>query len=259
MGEIKSMIKTIGVYTKNFSLYHDLIKTLKRRNIPYVSLSSIDRIPHRIGVILTSHSEIHDIKNPRVIAADAYESIDQAVDKAMHMLIGKPLYTQVFIGIDPGEKPGVAVVGDDILLQKTQVRSPEEVYKLVKWILSEYPARETIIRVGHGSILTRNRIINSLIPLGVSIEIVDESKTSPSTKPRAKRDPEAAAAIALLRGGRVQRQLPLEPTKGEIKRIQEQSRRLSEGKYTISKESALLVLKGKLSLREALERERKRL
>ena len=250
-----SPIKTIGIYTKNFSLYHDLLKTLKKRKIPYVSLTSLDHIPHRIGVIVTSNNEIHDIKTPKIIAADAYESIDKALDKALHMLIGKALYTQVSIGIDPGEKPGVAVVGDDILLQKTQVNSPEDVHDTIKWILAEYPARECIIRIGHGSIIIRNRIINSLIPFGVPIEIVDESKTS-LDHPRSKRDIEAAAAIAMLRGGKVQSRLPLKPTKGEIKRIQEQSRKISEGLFTISKDSAILVLKGKISLKEAVEREK---
>jgi len=254
-GRDKINMKTIGIYTKDFALYYDILKVLKKRKIPYVSLSSMEHIPHRIGVILTSNSEIHDIKTSKVIAADAYESIDQAVDKALHILIGKTLYTQVSIGIDPGEKPGIAVVGDDILLQKKQVDSPEEVYETIRWILSEYPARECIIRIGHGSITIRNRIINSLIPLGVSIEIVDESKTS-LDHPRSKRDVEAAAAIAMLKGGRVQRRLPFEPTKGEIRRIQEKSRILSEGRFTISKENAILVLKGEITLREAVEKEK---
>ena len=57
-------MKTLGIFTKDFSLYHDLIKTLRRRKIPYVSLVSKSNIPRRIGVILTSHSELHDIKSP---------------------------------------------------------------------------------------------------------------------------------------------------------------------------------------------------
>ena len=111
-------MKTIGVFTKNFSLYYDLIKTLKKRKIPYVSLSAINHIPSKIGVVLTSNNELHDIKSQKVIAADAYDTIDHAVDLALQMLIGKDLYSKVFIGVDPGDQPGIAVVGDDILLQK---------------------------------------------------------------------------------------------------------------------------------------------
>ena len=250
-------MKTLGVYTKDFSLYYDLIKTLKKRKIPYVSLTSISHIPSRIGVILTSNNELHDIKLQNVIAADAYDTVDHAVDLALQMLIGKDLYSKIFIGIDPGDQPGIAVVGDDILLQKTNVETPEEVVSVVKRILREYPAIETLIRIGHGSVITRNRIINSLIPLKTSIEIVDETKTTPSQEIRRhERDGEAAAAIALLSGGRVQKKLPLVPTKGEIKNIQERSRKLAEGKISISKETAIQVLEGKISLMEAIDLEK---
>ena len=249
-------MKTLGVYTKDFSLYHDLLKVLKKRKIPYVSLSSIEYVPSRIGVILTSHSELHDIKSQNLIAADVYDTIDHAVDLAQQMLIGKELYSRIYIGIDPGDHPGIAVVGDDILLQKMIVETPEKVASVVKRFLREFPATETFIRIGHGSIITRNRIINSLIPLGVPIEIVDETKTTSSQQViRPERDSEAAAAIAMLSGGKVQSRLPLEPTRGDVRNVQERSRQLADGRLTISEKTALRVLKGELSLKEAIELE----
>ncbi|MFC1748866.1 hypothetical protein ACFL2V_08660 [Pseudomonadota bacterium] len=251
--------KTIGIYTKNFSLYHDLVKTLKRRGIPYVSLASTSHIPRKIHVILTSHAEIHTLSIQNAIAADAYDTIDQAIDKALHLIIGKDIYTTLYIGIDPGEKPGVAIVGDDILIRKTQVRSPELVKPMVQRIIQQYPSYEYLIRVGHGSIITRNRIINTLISLGISIEIVDESKTSSSQQTkRTHRDSEAAASIALMKGGKVQRRLPLAPTKGDIRNIQEKSRQLTDGRFTISQQSALKVLRGEKSLQEAIRQEQKK-
>jgi len=252
-------MKTLGIYTKDFSLYHDLLKVLKRRKIPYVSLSSIEHVPSRIGVILTSHSELHDIKSQNVIAADVYDTIDHAVDLAQQMIIGKELYSRVYIGIDPGDHPGMAVVGDNILLQKMIVETPEKVASVVKRFLREFPANETFIRIGHGSVITRNRIINSLIPLGVPIEIVNETKTTSSQHViRPERDSEAAAAIAMLPGGKVQSRLPLEPTKGDIRNVQEKSRQLAEGRLTISEKTALRVLKGEISLKEAIELEESR-
>lgn len=251
-------MKTLGVYTKDFSLYYDLLKSLRRRKIPYVSLSSLKNIPSKIGVILTSNKELHDVSSQKVIAADAYDSVDHAVDLALQMLIGKDIYSKIFIGIDPGEKPGIAIVGDDILLQKINVETPEKVVTIVKRLLKEYPAVETLIRIGHGSIITRNRIINSLIPLEIPIEIVDETKTTSSQqKSRPERDSEAAAAIALLPGGKVQSCLPLEPTRGEIRNVQEKSRKITNGRFTISAETALKVLKGEISLEEAVKLEEK--
>ncbi len=249
-------MKTIGVFTKNFSLYYELLKVLKIRKIPYVSLNSLNNIPSKIGVILTSHNELHDIKSQKVIAVDAYDTIDHAVDLAIQLLIGKELYSKVFIGIDPGEQPGIAVVGDEILMQKINVETPEYVVNVIKRIIKEYPANETIIRIGHGSPISRNRIINSLIPLEIPIEIVDETKTTPQQQARKyDRDTEAAAAIALIRGGKVQKKLPLAPTKGEIKNLQEKSRKLTNGEFSISEKTAMRVLMGEISLEEAVKLE----
>jgi hypothetical protein len=251
-------MKTLGVYTKDFSLYHDIIKGLKKRNVAYVSLASPKDPPQKIGVILTSQKELLRISLSKKVAADAYDSIDYAIDLAVQKLTGKELYSKIYIGIDPGEHPGIAVVCDDILLQKTQVDSPEKVAAEVKRFLKCYPSKETNIRIGHGSVITRNRIINSLIPLGVPIEIVDETRTTPSQqKRRCIRDSEAAAAIALLSGGRVQSTLPIETSRGAIKNVQRWSRQLSEGRFTISEKTALRVLTGELSLLEAIEKEKK--
>lgn len=251
-------MKTVGVYTKDFSLYHDIIKGLKKRNVAYVSLASTEDPPRRIGVILTSQKELHRIPSSKKVAADAYDSIDYAIDLAVQKLTGKELYSKIYIGIDPGERPGIAIVCDDILLQKIQVDSPEKVAAEVKRFLKFYPSKETYIRIGHGSVINRNRIINSLIPLEVPIEIVDETRTTPAQqKRRCIRDSEAAAAIALLSGGRVQSTLPIETSRGAIKNIQKWSRQLSEGRFTISEKTALRVLTGELSLLEAIEKEKK--
>lgn len=252
-------MKTLGVYTKNFSLYHDIVMVLKKRKIAYVSLTSFHDIPKRIGVVITSQQESQSMSSQKTIAADAYDSVDHAVDLAVQKLTGKELYNKVFIGIDPGEHPGIAIVGDDILLQKMQVDSPEKVVAEIKHFLKVYPSKETLLRIGHGSVIIRNRIINSLIPLGIPIEIVNETRTTPPQQTaRKERDLEAAAAIALLSGGRVQTALPLEPTRGAIKNVQKRSRQLTDGRFSISEKTAVRVLKGEISLLEAVEREKSR-
>ncbi len=137
-------MKTLGVYTKDFSLYHDIIKGLKKRNVAYVSFSSPEDIPRRIGVILTSQKELHRIALSKTVAADSYDSIDYAIDLAVQKLTGKELYSKIFIGIDPGERPGIAIVGDDILLQKMQVDSPEKVVVEIKRFLNVLPVERNL-------------------------------------------------------------------------------------------------------------------
>jgi len=250
-------MKTLGVYTKDFSLYHDIVKGLKKRKVAYVSLSILDNIPRRIGVILTSQKELKEIPLNKTVAVDSQDTVDYAIDLALQKLTGKELYSKIFIGIDPGERPGIAIVGDDILLQKMQVEGPENVASEIKRFLNVYPSKEICIRIGHGSMITRNRIINSLISLKIPIEIVDETRTTPpQQKRRCVRDGEAAASIALISGGRVQTTLPIETSRGAIKNIQKRSRQLSEGRFTISECTALQVLKGEISLLEAIEKEK---
>lgn len=249
-------MKILGIYTKNFSLYHDIVTTLRRRGLTYIGLSKPRDIPERIGIVLTSADESRFFKSKKFLSVDSYDSIDLAIDAALQKLTGKELYSMLYIGIDPGERPGLAIVGDNILIQKLQVESPEKVYGVVKRLLELYPSKECCIRVGHGSTLARNRIINSMISLEVPIEIVDETRTTSAQQSRRhNRDSDSAASIALVAGGRVQQKLPLDVTKGTIKNIQKRSRELTMGRYSISEELAIQVLKGSISLQEAIEKD----
>ena len=56
-------MKTLGVYTKDFSLIHDILKTLKKRKLAYVLLSSPNNIPKKINVVLTSKEESSNDKH----------------------------------------------------------------------------------------------------------------------------------------------------------------------------------------------------
>ena len=115
----------------------------------------------------------------------------------------------------------------------------------------------TLIRIGDGSLIHRNRIINLLIDLDIPIEIVNEKKTTiTQNKGRYNKDSEAAAAIALINGIKVQKMQPIKITRGDIKRIQEESRKITEGKFSISEKTAISVLKGNINLLDAIESDR---
>ena len=130
--------------------------------------------------------------------------------------------------------------------------------KIIKRFIIECPSHEYLIRIGHGSTLIRNRIINSLIPLDIPIEIVNESKTSSYQTQRIGRDAKAATTIALLPGGKVLKKLPLKPTRGELRKIQEESRKLTNGSFSVSLNTARLVIKGEKNLTQAIKEETKK-
>lgn len=243
-------MKVIAVITEDFSLYYDLVKELKRANIPFISLSLKDEIPSNVGVVLTSKKEFQFIEFQKKIQVDDVKS---AIDKAIKVISGKEWYNYLIIGIDPGERPGIAVVGDGRVVQMIQASKPEEVIEIVKSIVEFHSSKKLMLRIGHGAKTYRNRIINSLLKLKIPIEIVDETST---TKRVEMPDVQAAINIALSEGKLIKTRREIRPTEGELRHIQERSRIVSKGAVTISKELAEMVVRGELRIEEAIARQR---
>jgi hypothetical protein len=177
------------------------------------------------------------------------------IDRALKLLEGKDTFEKLIIGIDPGKRPGVAVLGDGEILNVHQVDSPEKVVEILKQIKKTYPNQEILIRIGHGAPTHRNRIINTLFNFGVPMEMVDESHTTQKT---VQPDIKAAIDIALGSGIPIKSKLEVKPTEGEIKDIQRISRMESNGAITISKPLAQKVASGEITLEEAIESQKKK-
>ncbi len=244
-------MKIIGILTSDFRIYYDLIKALKSRDAPFAILSFEEPIPINIGVIITTENEMKIIEFPNTVVVE--EDIELSIDIAQRVLSGKEEFKKVIIGIDPGKRPGIAVIGDGEILSTAQVSSPEGVREIVERALKSYPASEFIVRIGHGDTTHRNRIINSLSEFGLAVEISDETRT---TRVSETPDIDAAIDIALTSGKEAKKRYKVTPTEGELRNIQRQSRIASKGKVTISKEEARLVAVGKLTLEEAIKRDR---
>lgn len=245
------MKKALGILTEDFRLYHDLVALLKARDIPFVSLSFTQRVPSNVGAILTSPSELPRIRFPvKVECTD----IDEAIVKALQLLKGKTGWADILIGIDPGSEPGFAIVGDGEVLDARTVASPEAVAAAALAAMSNFPGERYRIRIGHGDVTNRNRIINALAERDLQVDIVDEKGTTQRTE---HPDADAAVRIALTPGVKAARHYDIKPTKGELREIQRRSRLASEGEVTISKGLAASVAKGEMSIGEAVERQKR--
>lgn len=245
------MEKVIGLLTTDFRLYHDLVKALKRRDLTFMSLSFGDPIPPNVGVVITSEEELENVDFEHKVAC---VDIGMAIAESTRILKGKERFEDLIIGIDPGAKPGIAVVGDGTVLETRGASSPEEVAELTKQVVACYPADFVGLRIGHGDPTNRNRIINSLSPQEYDIEIVNERGT---TQRSDTPDQEAAIGIAFMRGRPAKRNYPITPSPGEIKDLQTRSRVRSKGKITISKSLAGKVAKGEITLDEAITKQEK--
>ncbi len=116
---------------------------------------------------------------------------------------------------------------------------------------------DALVRVGDGARLHGARLVNELED--VAVELVDESGTTPSLGTGATgkglADVLAAVNIARREGEPVETR-DVEPTAGEIQRVKNRSRELSDGDRTLDTDLARRVALGELDLSEALTRHR---
>ncbi|MDG6221322.1 MAG: hypothetical protein QCI38_07750 [Candidatus Thermoplasmatota archaeon] len=245
-------MKIIAVVTEDFALYHSVVKALKEDRIPFITLGLEDLIPGNVGVAITSRAEEDMVRHkPLVVHQD---SVWLTIDRALHFLTGKDKYDSLVFGIDPGPRPGFAVLGDGDLLKTAQIETPEDVAPAISNAMSAFPANRKRARIGHGDPVMRNRILNALSNLEIELEVVDESHTSNRSK-----NPHVDAAVAIAMSSGVELHLPpgslpVEPTEGEVREIQRRSRIFSDGRCTISREDGRLVARGEMTMEEAVMR-----
>ncbi len=249
--------RSVALITRDAALYADLAGVLRERHLPAISLLPGDRIPANIAIVLTSPSEVGGIRHPHVVGVPP-DSDRASLVAAVTEAIGATEPTgELVVGIDPGPRPGYAVVSNSTCLIQGSLDAPEAAAELGRHLRRRFPERLLLFRVGSGDPLSRTRIVNALWPLRRPIELVDESGTTPRGH-RRPRDPVAARHIARTPGRKVEGPSPLRITPGEIANVQRLSRETSGGHLTISRALASRVLEGELTLLQAVEEGRRR-
>ncbi|NPA75962.1 MAG: hypothetical protein GXO25_07795 [Euryarchaeota archaeon] len=168
--------------------------------------------------------------------------------RAVSYIYNKPRFTKIIVGIDPGPRPGLAVVGDGFIVEEIQLTRVDETPEVVQEIRRGYLPERIIVRIGNGDVVNRNRIVNSLLS-DFTVEIVDEKNTSDTI---TNRNVEAAKHIAFTRGRPVMEPLNTVIREGYLREIQRRSRIESNGMITIPRELARKVAVGELTLKEAI-------
>jgi hypothetical protein len=246
--------RSVALVTRDPGLYHELAGFLRERRLPSVSLLPGERIPESVAVVLTSVQESAEISHPRVLpvaeGADR-RALGAAVAHALG-LGGPGEQTEIVVGIDPGPRPGYAILSAGISLAEGVLDTPEAVEALAVQIRHHFPSRHVLFRVGSGDPPARNRIVNALLQRRRSVELVDETGTTPRGR-RRPRDALAARQIGAAPGEPVREPLVAAITPGEIANVQRLSREGSGGRVTISRSSAHRVLRGEVSLAEAVD------
>lgn len=242
--------RSVALVTRDPSLYADLAGALRERRISTLSLLPGDRIPSTVAVVLTSPEEATRISFPRVIpviSGSDRSVLWAAVESALVGVNTKALV----VGIDPGPRPGYAVLSGEVSLVQGNLESPEAVGMFGRQLQRRFPEATIVYRVGNGDRTSRDRILQALWGLRRPVELVDESGTTQRGHPRP-RDPASAEQIAQTRGLRVHEPSAVRVTPGEVANLQRVSRQESGGHFTIPKSLATQVLEGRMSFSDAL-------
>lgn len=241
--------RCVALVTRDALLYAELAAVLRERRIPTVSLLPGERIPDRVAIVLTSPAEADSLRHDHVVGVP-HEGDRTALWAEVTGALAASDAVELVVGIDPGPRPGYAVLADDRPIAAGVLDDPEAVGRLSGHLRRRFPARSIRFRVGSGDRPTRDRILSTLLGLHRTIELVDEQGTTP--RGRRPRDPVAAAAIARTPGRPIHDRPMLTATAGEIANLQRLSRERSGGRFTIPRPLAARVVRGELSLADAI-------
>jgi hypothetical protein len=199
----------IAVATVSGRAYYELVKELKRQGLSFLSLKPWDPVPLDIKVVITTRDESHQISHPQILRFEEGSNPESVVDKAILIVQGKQGYEKVVVGVDPGKTYGIAILGDNKILETLTASNIEEASRLVVDRLKRFPAEVRVVRVGNGPPEYTKTLLNSLdenLPEETLMEIVSEVGTSRLTNKSANRRVlrDAVSAIKIAgRNGRV--------------------------------------------------------
>ena len=242
----------IVVATADFEVYHEVVTALRERGVEFTTVEPGDDLPDRTTVVVIGPADDPDAYADAVcpvVRVDPGEPRRGVEAILAHLRGGEG---RTVVGIDPGERPGIAVCSGDTVVATFQVPA-DRVGEVVTEEVTD--ATDPLVRIGDGARLVGARLVDDLPD--VPVELVDETGTTPylGSGTRGMGDVLAAVNIARREGERIEGR-EVEPTAGELTRIKERSREESEANRAIDDALARRVAVGDLSLREALEEHR---
>ena len=237
----------IVVATGDFELYHGVVTELRDRGVDFTTIEPDAEWPEAAAVAVVAAGERVEIPDGVELVSADPERPRRAVEAAIDALRGETGRTVV--GIDPGERPGIAVLHGETVVAAFQVPAAEAA-EVVRREVED--AVDPVVRIGDGARLVGSRVIDDIED--VPVELVDETGTTPylGSGARGMGDVLAAANIARREGEAITSR-EIEPTAGELTRIKDRSREASDTNRAIGADLARRVAAGELTIEEALE------
>lgn len=247
-------VAVIVVATEDFEVYHGVVTELSDRGAAFTTVTPGADLPDATRVVIVAADDPRPDDPAVQVVVATPDRPQRAVEAALAVF--RDGGGRTVVGVDPGERPGIAVLSGDTVVAVYQVPRQEAVGVIRDEVAT---APDPIVRVGDGARLIGARIVNDLTDTHIRVELVDETGTTPhlGAGTRGVGDVLAAVNIARREGDLVE-QRSVEPTDGELQVIQSESRRRSAENREIDTELARSVAAGDLSLEEALAKHKRR-
>jgi len=201
-----SMKARIAVVTTSGKAYYQIVNELKRRNVPFLSLTPRDSIPIEIKAVITTEKELQFINHSKAFAYHEGVAPESIVNKALQAVEGKEYYERVVIGVDPGEVFGLAVLADGKVIETGNCFSVENTIGKIKAVLENLentPVASVSVKVGNGVPACKEKLLRALdeaLSPHIALESVSEAGTnhvpSEAKHRRGLRDIVSATKIA---------------------------------------------------------------
>ncbi len=239
---------TIVVATEDFEFYHGVVNELRDRSVRFTTVQPGEPLPDGTSVVITTETDDVAVDVPRV-GGDA-ESPRAAVAEALRRERGGG---RLVVGVDPGSKPGIAVLEGSDVVAAFQVPLADAA-TVIRQELEGAP--DPVVRIGDGARLKGATLIEDL--QGITVELVDETASTPHLGAGTRGMGDVLAAVNIAkRSGEPVTEREIEPTAGEIQVIKSESRERSAHNREISADLARQVALGELSIDEAIRAHRK--
>ncbi len=178
----------IAVMTISGKAYYEIANELKKRAVPFLSLTPNETVPVDIKVVISTEREKPLIRHSRVLIQREGESVEALANEALRIAQGKESFEKVTIGIDPGDITGLAVVADGKTIETANCYNLEETLRKVESILGSLRRISVSlisVKIGDGALVYREKLIRSLdkiLPMSVELESVSEAGTNSCLK-----------------------------------------------------------------------------
>ncbi len=214
------MTAEIAVATVQGKAYYLIVNELKKRNIPFLSLTPTEPVPVEIKIVMTTEKEKHLINHENVLVYKEGKDLEATINSALQIAHGKGHYEKLTVGIDPGKVLGFAVIADGKVVEAENCFSVEEAVEKIKKVLknlSDATTTSTTVKIGNGVPAIKEDLIRALdetLPQNVVLESVEEAGTSrcinEAKHRRELKDIASAIRIAGRNGTAFQRRKPYE-------------------------------------------------